>query len=366
MSCRIHAFIPRFLALLLAAFSLVGALYAQRDYSTPYTFTTIAGVAGSIGSTDGIGIGARFDFPSGIAADGFGNLYVVEHFIGSIRKITAAGVVTVFASGFNLFSVPYGVATDDLGNLYVADYGNRTIRKITSTGTVSTLAGLPGSRGSTDGIGSAARFASPFAVAADGSGNIYVADYGNHTIRKITSAGTVTTLAGLADSPGSADGAGSAARFNQPVGIAVDLAGNVYVADYQNKIVRKITPAGVVTTLAGLANSTGSIDGPGSVARFQGPIGIAVDSSGAVYVTDNYTIRKISPAGTVTTLAGIAGTYGTTDGVGNAALFSLASYGIAVDAAGKVYVADTANRTIRSGYLWGSAPSDAVVTITVE
>src|SRR5213593_3736548 len=141
------------------------------------------------------------------------------------------------------------------------------------------LAGLPGGLGSVDGTAGAARFNYPSGVAVDSAGNVYVADSGNSTIRKITPDGTVTTLAGSAGQSGSADGTGSAARFNNPRGVAVDSVGNVYVADTSNATIRKVTPAGAVTTLAGLAGSGGSADGTGSAARFLDPSGVAVDSA---------------------------------------------------------------------------------------
>ncbi len=289
------------------AFLLAGSLGAQSVY-TPYTFTTLAGQA-SIGSADGTGSAARFYYPA-------------------------------------------GVATDSSGNVYVADRSNSTIRKITPAGVVTTLAGLAGYQGSADGTGSAARFYYPFGVATDSSGNVYVADGGNDTIRKITPAGVVTTLAGLAGITGSADGTGSAARFYNPAAVATDSSGNVYVADTVNYTIRKITPAGVVTTLAGLAGSYGSADGTGSAARFYYPFGVATDSSGNVYVadTDNHTIREITPAGVVTTLAGLAGSYGSADGAGSAARFHY-PYGGATDSSGNVYVADSGNNTIRKGFL---------------
>src|ERR1035437_6967265 len=163
--------------------------------------------------------------------------------------------------------------------------------------------------GDADGPGSLARFRYPYGAAVDSAGNVYVADYGNSTIRKVTPGGMVTTLAGLATSPGSADGTGSAARFYGPMGVAVDSAGNVYVVDTSNSTIRKLTPGGVVTTLAGLAGNRGSADGTGSDARFYCPWGVAVDSAGNVYVADslNHTIRQATPSGVVTTLAGAAG-----------------------------------------------------------
>ena len=159
--------------------------------------------------------------------------------------------------------------------------------------------------GSADGTGSAGRFFFPTGVAVDAAGNVYVADSSNHTIRTITPAGVVSTLAGLAGNPGSTDGTGSAAQFNFPQGVALDAAGNVYVCDTGNATIRKVTPAGVVTTLAGLAGSLGSVDGTGSAARFFSPTGIGVDAAGNFYVAERgmVAIRKVTPAGIVTTFA---------------------------------------------------------------
>ena len=272
--------------------------------------TTLAGTAGSNGSTDATGSAARFNSAYGIAVDSSGNVYVADFYSSTIRKITAAGVVTTLAgtAGSNgstdatgsaaRFYSPRGVAVDSSGNVYVADNGNNTIRKITAAGVVTTLAGSPPptAAGSTDATGSAARFYLPYDVAVDSSGNVYVADNGNITIRKITAAGVVTTLAGLAGSNGRTDATGSAARFYYPSGVDVDSSGNVYVADNGNFTIRKITAAGVVTTLAGTAGSNGSTDATGSAARFYVPLGVALDSSGNVYVGDsgNFTIRKIT------------------------------------------------------------------------
>jgi secreted PhoX family phosphatase len=190
---------------------------------------------------------------------------------------------------------------DAAGNVYVADTASQTVRQITPDGVVTTLAGLALNGGSADGTGSAARFNGPWSVAVDSVGNVYVAEDGNSTIRKIARGGTVTTLAGLALNYGSADGTGSAARFRGPYGVAVDSAGNIYVAEDGNSTIRKITPDGVVTTLGGLAGSSGSDDGTGSAARFNALWGVAVDSAGNVYVADakNNAIR----VGGVTPLA---------------------------------------------------------------
>ena len=213
------------------------------------------------------------------------------------------------------FNTPGGVAVDSAGNFYVGDTHNHAIRKVTQAGGVTTLAGLPGTFGSTDGTGGDARFYYPDKLALDNTGNLYVADSGNSTIRKVTGEGVVTTLAGLAGSFGSANGTGSAARFNSPEGVAVDSAGNVYVADADNCTIRKVAPVGtnwVVTTIAGLTGSVGSANGTGGAARFSFPQGLAIDSTGNLYVgdTDNYSIRKVTSVGTnwvVTTLVGRAG-----------------------------------------------------------
>jgi hypothetical protein len=328
----------------------------------PLSLSTLAGQAGSSGSTDGTGSAARFDDPSDVAADSAGNVYVADTNNHTIRKITSAGVVTTLAglagtSGSTdgtgsaaRFNLPAGLTVDGSGNIYVADTYNHTIRKITSTGAVSTVAGQAGSSGSADGTGSNARFNYPSGVAVDSSGNLYVADTNNFTIRKITPAGAVSTVAGLAGISGISDGDGSAARFSSPEGVTVDGSGNLYVADTDNHTIRKITPAGAVTTLAGLAGTSGGGDGSGSVAQFQYPSDLAVDSAGNLYVadTDNHTIRKITPAGLVGTVAGLAGSSGSTDGVGSVARMFYPT-GAALDGAGNVYVADTNNHTVRKG-----------------
>ncbi len=324
-----------------------------------YTFLTVAGASGA--GVDGSGSAVRFYNPVGTAVDATGNVYVADSETQTIRKITSAGVVTTLAGlateygsadglgGAARFSLPTGVAVDSSNNVYVADSGNHTIRKITPARVVTTLAGLAGVTGSIDGVGPAARFNNPYAVAVDSAGNLYVADSDNHTIRKITPAGAVTTLAGSAGAPGSTDGGGSAARFNDPAGVAVDTGGNVYVADYTNYTVRKISPGGVVTTIAGQAGVYGSVNGTGTAALFSGPSGVAVDGSGNVFVTDdaNCTIRKITAAGVVSTPAGRVGFPGSANGTGTVARFNYPS-GISVNSAGTaVYISDEYNHTIR-------------------
>jgi streptogramin lyase len=312
--------------------------------------TTLAGLAGYAGDKDGTGTAAQFDGPRGAAADSAGNVFVADTDNCTIRKITPDGVVTTFAGTAGLwggrdgtgttahFRFPMGVAVDSADNVYVADCDNATIRKITPAGVVTTLPGR------------ATYIFEPRGVAVDGAGNVYVADSYGNTISKITPDGAVTTLAGTLFREGSTDGDGAVARFNEPSGVAVDSAGNVYVADTYNHAIRKITPGGVVMTLAGTAGAFGNADGTGTAARFYDPSGIAVDSAGNVYVADSIlnTIRKITPGGVVTTLGGTAGVSGSADGIGTVAQFN-SPRGIAIDNSGNLYVADTGNHAIRKG-----------------
>jgi sugar lactone lactonase YvrE len=316
--------------------------------------TTLAG-SGAQGSADGTGTAASFNLPAGVAVDNGGNVYVADSDNNKIRKITPAGVVTTFAgSGAQgsadgtgtaaSFNGPAGLAVDSGGNVYVADYANNKIRKITPLGAVTTLAGS-GSIGSVDGAGTVASFYHPTGVAVDSIGNVYVADFNNQKIRKITSTGTVTTFAG-SGVQGSADGTGTAVSFDMPLGVAVDSSGNVYVADYGNKKIRKITSTRVVTTLAG-SGSSGSLDGVGTAASFNAPYDVEVDISGNVYAADfnNNKIRMVTTAGVVTTLAG-SGSAGSIDGNGTLARF-YAPKAVAIDNSGNLYIADTYNNRIR-------------------
>lgn len=304
----------RTLFFVLALSPYAGVVHAQLS-NTPNSIYLIAG--GTQGTSDGTGPAAQFSNSSyGISANPDGNLYVVDTESDTIRKITPAGVVSTLAGMAGVegsadgtgaaarFFIPIFSAADAAGNLYIADQLNHTIRKVTTAGVVSTVAGMAGVSGSADGTGTAALFRFPTGIAVDASGNLYVSDSGSYTIRKITPAGLVSTLAGMAGVTGSADGVGGAARFNVPLAVTADPAGNLYVSDTLNRTIRKITPAGLVSTLAGTPGLAGSDDGTGPAARFQEPLGIALDSAGNVYVADDQRIRKITPGGAVTSVAG--------------------------------------------------------------
>ena len=317
------------------------------------TVTTLAG-SGTAGFINGTGAAASFNGVWSVGVDGSGNVYVVDAANNVIRKITAAGVVTTwvgsgivgFADGTGAaaqFNSPHELAVDNSGNVYLVDQNNQKIRKITPAGSVSTIAGT-GVAGYKDGPVSIAQFSFPSGVAVDASGNVYVADYQNNAIRKI-SGGVVSTLAG--GTQGSVDGTGTAASFNQPDNIAIDNTGNLFVTDWGNHKIRKVTSAGVVTTFAG-SGTAAFANGTGTAASFNHPWGIAIDGNNNLYIGDEYNnmIRKITSAGVVTTLAGTSA-QGSTNGISSSATFN-APLGVSVDATGaNVYVADWQNNLVR-------------------
>ena len=314
---------------------------------------TVAG-SGNASWQNGTGTNASFNRPQGIDVDASGNIYVADFYNNRIRKITPSGEVTTLAgssygyqdgSGAEArFRYPSDVAVDLLGNVYVADSYNHRIRKINSMGIVTTIAGS-GSGGFTDGLGTSARFNRPSGIAIDASGIIYVADRYNHRIRTVSASGQVTTISG--SSAGYLDGESSNARFYEPIDVDVDGVGNIYVSDKNNHIIRKISTNGSVTTVAGYGGSSGSTDGSGIDARFFNPWGVAVGANGIIFIADesNNRIRRISASGDVTTIAG--NTPGYSDGIGNEALFN-SPMGIAAYADNQLYIADYDNNRIRS------------------
>lgn len=354
------------LAIVLAVSPFANAASTAADVST---YAGAAGVAGDASVTAVSKALARFRNPGGITLDSAGNVFIVDTGNNCIRKIAAStGQVTLFAGGGTAalfgtadgtgtaarFNAPTRLTRDASDNLYVCDTGNHSIRKITTAGVVTTYAGASGVSGSADANkGTDARFNSPQGIAMDTqSSNMFVSDTGNHTIRYISPAGKVTTVLGVAGTSGSADGIGTAARFNSPEGITQDTAKNLYVADTGNNTIRKITISGSTytsSTVAGTAGQTGTADGTGAAVRFNAPGGITADSAGTMFITDtgNHTIREMSAAGVTTTVAGKAGVVGSADGIGPAARFSSPT-AIVTTAAHLLYIADTGNHTVRT------------------
>ncbi len=339
----------------------------------PFNVTTLAGT-GSSGSADGTGTSASFHNPEDVETDDDGNIYVADAYNCIVRKITPEGVVTTLAGARRIgisdgtgteamFNTPGGLDVDFFGNIYVADFFNHNIRKITSSGVVTTVAGNATSAagdgyGYVDATGTAARFYRPSALEFDAWGNLYVVDANNVVVRKITSESVVSTFAG-SNRMGSADGTGTAASFNFPCGIIRNSSDEMYITDSWNNNIRKMTTNAVVTTFAG--NGVAAwVDGDALSASFYGPADVATDALGNVYVSEsgNKRIRKISTDGIVTTIAG-DGTTGFTDGVGTAASFSRPR-GIAVDNFGNLYISDYGNQSIRKMTLYGYSITPAL------
>ncbi|MBK7967146.1 MAG: hypothetical protein IPK10_18985 [Bacteroidetes bacterium] len=253
--------------------------------------TTIAGSAGASGFVDGAGPVARFNEPHAVASDKNGNVFIADRQNHRIRKINTSGVVSTYAGTGAIggtdgpalsatFNEPWGVACDTLGNVYVVDTKNYKIRKIDNAGIVSTLAGS-GVFGTTNGAATLARFGFPVGIAVSPNGySIYVSDYNTHTIRKVEN-GQVSTMAGTVFVSGANDGTGATATFNHPYGLFLTSNGDVLIADEWNSLIRRMTSAGVVSTIAG-SGIPGSLDGPALNAQFKFPAGICTDATGNI------------------------------------------------------------------------------------
>lgn len=318
--------------------------------------STVAG-DGTAGVLDGPAAQARFNLPYGVSADAQGNIYVADSNNHLIRKITPVGVVSTVAGNggrgyvdhsnplFAQFARPQGIVADPHGNLFIADTGNGSVRKISPTGQVSTVAGS-GFQGFQDGAGSIARFFSPAGIAVAPDKGLYISDTGNYRVRSIDSLGQVSTLAGSIR--GYVDGPAAVAQFLEPTGIVRDGGGNLLVADRAAHAIRRISPAGAVSTLAG-TGTAGYLDGPAATAQFTSPAGLALDAAGNLYVTerDAHRIRRISPDGVVSTVAGTGLPAGFQDGPAITARFN-GPFGACYDVATQSLVlADIGNHRIR-------------------
>jgi DNA-binding beta-propeller fold protein YncE len=336
--------------------------HTVRIINTAGTSSVLAGSSGVAGNVNGTGSAARFDYPYGIAVGTDNSVYVTDVIDGTVRKITSGGVVTTLASGLN---GPQGVAVDASNNVYISDTNNSSIKKIPAGGSIAIFAGsATNAAGTADGTGTAASFNFPAGLATDSAGDVYVADFGNSSIRMITPAGKVTTIAGsTTGASGYTNATGTAALFNHPAALAVDANNNIYVVDTSNQLIREITAGTfVVNTVAGsFSNVTNSgVIGSTNAASattstFFYPQGIAVNAAGTtIFIADtgSHKIREITGGnfsagtGTVSTYAGSIGASGATNTVALSATFK-APYGVAVDGSGNVFIADQGNNLIR-------------------
>ena len=335
-----------------------------RKVDSSGNISTVAGTGTSTGFSGdgGAATAAQLHSAYGVAVDGSGNLYIADRDNHRIRKVDSSGNISTVAGGAigdggaavaARLNGPRDVAPDGSGNLYIADRGNHRIRKVDSSGNISTVAGTGTSGfGGDGGAAGAARLNHPVSVALDGSGNLYIADPVNQRIRKVDSSGNISTVAGTGTSGFSGDGgAATAAQLNYPYGVAVDGSGNLYFADWLNQRIRKVDSSGNITTVAGTGTSSGfsGDGGAATAARLANPRDVAPDGSGNLYIADtgNHRIRKVDSSGNITTVAG-TGTYGFSGDGGAAVAAQLNSpYGVAPDGSGNLYIADAGNQRIR-------------------
>jgi sugar lactone lactonase YvrE len=303
----------------------------KRKLIKPPTVSTLAGLAGNVGNTNGTGSAARFSTIYGTVTDTNGNIFVAEIYNGTtyyIRKVTPSGVVTTFSTASGLIQ---GICIDSSNNIYFT-LGNNSICKITPSGTLTTIISSLSARG----------------ICIDSSSNLYAVSYTQQVIYKVTQAGVATIFAGSSGTTGHSDGTGTNASFRYPQGICIGPDNNFYIADTGNYSIRKMTSSGVVTTIAGIYSDSGSVDGTGSAARFTGPAALVLDASLNIYVADYYyisKIRKVTQAGVVTTYAGSTDGYG--DGTAASAQFS-GAYSICISPDyTTLYIGDQGNNVIR-------------------
>jgi uncharacterized protein (TIGR03437 family) len=336
-----------------------------RKVATDGIITTIAGNGSPGYSGDGgPAASAQLNGPSGVAVDAAGNLYIADFYGNRVRKVAMNGIITTVAGdGSNGYSgdggpaagaqvyYPSGVAVDAAGNLYIADFGYNRIRKVATNGIITTVAGGGPQGDSGDGgPATSAQLSNPAGVAVDAAGNLYIAVSGSHRIRKVAANGAITTVAGNGSYGYSGDGGrATGAQLGAPWGVAVDAAGNLYIADSNNGVIRKVAANGIITTVAGNGSNGYSGDGgPAASAQLYSPSGVAVDAAGNLYIADyrNSRIRKVATNGIITTVAGNYYGYSGDGGPAASAQLSL-PWGVTVDATGNVYVADSSNNAIR-------------------
>ncbi len=345
------------------------SVFQKQPRLPEYSFETVAGsVEGHI---NGEAKKSLFRTPEGITVDSKGNLFITEYWSTIVRKISFDGDVSVLAGkdmdtgnvnrtgGNARFNRPHGLVVVGDSVIYVCDMVSHTIRSVTYNGEVSTYAGVMGKVGAIDGFRTTATFNKPEAIAVNSKGELFVADSYNYTIRKIALNGEATTFAGVAGKAGYSDGFGTQVLFNKPLGIAIDGKDNIYVADSDfdgegggNCLIRKISPKGKVTTLAGVPLKSGHVDGKAKESQFNRPVGITVTADGVIFIADTEAdlIRKINKRGRVSTIGGSYLDESFADGTGSNARFA-DPQAIVVDREGNLYISDTFNNRIRKGVI---------------
>ena len=331
-----------------------------------YVISTVAGNDSAGYSGDGgPATVASLSAPYGIAADGSGSLFIADYHNQRIRKVSSSGIISTVAGNGSLgfsgdggpataasLKVPLGVAVDGSGNLFIADQVNSRIRKVSSSGIISTVAGNGSFSYSGDGgPATAAGLNQPDGVAVDGSGNLYIVDLGNYVIRKVSPSGIISTVAGNGSMDSSGDGgAATAASFMEPVSVAIDGSGNLFIADKLNSRIRKVSSSGIISTVAGNGSFSYSGDGgPATAASLYFPYSVIVDGGGNLFIADedNSRIRKVSPSGIISTVAGNGSSgYSGDGGPATAASLNVPS-GVAVSSGGNLFIADGGNEVVR-------------------
>ena len=355
---------------LLGVISLV--LSASPAWATAGTITTVAGTGTPGFSGDGgPAAAAQLSFPAGVAVDSSGSYFIADLGNHRVRKVDPSGVITTVAgtgtAGFSgdggpataaELDSPSDVVLDSAGDLFIVDFGDNRVRKIDTSGTITTVAGT-GAAGSSGDGGSAAsaKLDAPAGLDIDSAGNLFIADYGNNRVRKVSASGTITTVAGTGAAGFSGDGGpATSAKLDAP-GDVVVWAGNLFIADSSNSSIRRVDPSGVISTVAGTGVTGFSGDsGPATSAQLSFPVGLAVDSSGNLFIADygNNRIREVDLSGTITTVAGTgaAGSSGDGGAAVDADLYAPAR--VNLDAAGDFFISDLANSRIREVEALGS------------
>jgi sugar lactone lactonase YvrE len=355
-----------------AAFSLaaVAAATGASGITGGDKITSFAGHAkfglGGFSGDGGPATKAELSGPTGVAVDGQGNVYIADTRNQRVRKVNSSGTITTFAGGgpgINgpsgratdaFLNNPTGVAVDGQGNVYIAD--SYRVYQVTPGGTLTLFAGTGGNGFSGDGGPATAAEVQPYGLAVDRQGNLYIADNGNRRVRKVNPAGTITTIAGNGTSGNAGDGGlATKAQLHNPLGVALDQHGNLYIVDQFGGRVRKVNPAGTITTIAGNGGvDTGGDGGPATKAPLHNPFGVAVDAGGNVYISElDVRVRKVTPGGTITTVVGPTGQRlnqtSKGPGDGGPAILAYLQHPIAMafDRQGNLYIADTADSAVR-------------------